>query len=300
MKCKHCGATLEENALFCRACGTEVDAEPQQDTEVDAQPQQDTEPAAICNNCGAELDEGAQFCRKCGTPITQNPQQAIHAAAICHSCGAELDEGAQFCRACGAQVTPQPEHAPKKPILRRMHLRLPKLNRRLLAVIGICVLLLAVLIAVIVSIASCSRTSGFSSTDELQQAVIAALEKGDGDRLRALAKTAEPLLGQHPEVYGKGNTPKAVMQNYYRTLAESLKTRITEQYGKGFRLEFPSDTKILTGAEIYETNRALDVDAPQYAVISGTLFVENHSVGTLSMTAAEIDGEWKLLVVYIY
>ena len=90
------------------------------------------------------------------------------------------------------------------------------------------------------------------------------------------------------------------MQNYYRTMAKSLKTRLDEQYGKGFRLELPAETTLLTGADTYETNRALGVDAPQYAVIGGTLFVEGNSVGTISMTAAEIDGEWKLLVVYIY
>ena len=200
-----------------------------------------------------------------------------------------------------AEFVPEPvEHEPKKHAAHRKRFRLPKLNRRLLAAIGVAVVLLAVLVTVIVCAVSCGGKDGFQTTDELKDAVIAALEKGDGDRLQALAKTSEPILGQHPEEFGEGKTPNAVIQNYYRTLAKSLKTRLDEQYGKGFRLELPAETTLLTGADTYETNRALGVDAPQYAVIGGTLFVEGNSVGTISMTAAEIDGEWKLLVVYIY
>ncbi len=283
-----------------------------------------------CRQCGAELDEGALFCRTCGAAVSPEPEPepilfepepepVAASAGRCRVCGAELDEGALFCRTCGAAASPEPEpaeesvpepaaghssehaeHAPKKHAAHRKRFRLPKLNRRLLAAIGIAALLLAVLVTVIVCAVSCGGKDGFQTTDELKDAVIAALEKGDGDRLQALAKTSEPILGQHPEEFGEGKTPNAVMQNYYRTLAKSLKTRLDEQYGKGFRLELPAETTLLTGADTYETNRALGVDAPQYAVIGGTLFVEGNSVGTISMTAAEIDGEWKLLVVYIY
>lgn len=275
-----------------------------------------------CRQCGAELDEGALFCRTCGAAVSPEPEPepflfepepepVAASAGRCRVCGAELDEGALFCRTCGAAASPEPEHAdesvpehaehaPKKHAAHRKRFRLPKLNRRLLAAIGIAALLLAVLVTVIVCAVSCGGKDGFQTPDELKDAVIAALEKGDGDRLQALAKTSEPILGQHPEEFGEGKTPNAVMQNYYRTMAKSLKTRLDEQYGKGFRLELPAETTLLTGADTYETNRALGVDAPQYAVIGGTLFVEGNSVGTISMTAAEIDGEWKLLVVYIY
>lgn len=285
MNCKICGAPLDEGALFCRTCGAAVPQEPNPEPEPIPEPEPEPEPepdfpsSAVCPHCGAPLDEGAQFCRTCGAAVSQ----------------ASADESP-------SEHPPvhTPEHTPKKHAAHRKRFRLPKPNRRLLAAIGVAVVLLAVLVTVIVCAVSCGGKDGFRTPDELKDAVIAALEKGDGDRLQALAKTSEPILGQHPESFGEGKTPKAVMQNYYRTLAKSLKTRLDEQYGKGFRLELPAETTLLTGADTYETNRALGVDAPQYAVIGGTLFVEGNSVGTISMTAAEIDGEWKLLVVYIY
>lgn len=285
MKCRQCGAELDEGALFCRTCGAAVSPEPEPEPFLfEPEPEPVAASAGRCRVCGAKLDEGALFCRTCGAAALPEPEPAEES----------VPEPA-------AEFVPEPvEHEPKKHAAHRKRFRLPKLNRRLLAAIGVAVVLLAVLVTVIVCAVSCGGKDGFQTTDELKDAVIAALEKGDGDRLQALAKTSEPILGQHPEEFGEGKTPNAVMQNYYRTMAKSLKTRLDEQYGKGFRLELPAETTLLTGADTYETNRALGVDAPQYAVIGGTLFVEGNSVGTISMTAAEIDGEWKLLVVYIY
>ncbi len=285
MKCRQCGAELDEGALFCRTCGAAVSPEPEPEPILfEPEPEPVAASAGRCRVCGAELDEGALFCRTCGAATSPEPEHADES----------VPEPA-------AEFVPEPvEHEPKKHAAHRKRFRLPKLNRRLLAAIGIAALLLAVLVTVIVCAVSCGGKDGFQTPDELKDAVIAALEKGDGDRLQALAKTSEPILGQHPEEFGEGKTPNAVMQNYYRTMAKSLKTRLDEQYGKGFRLELPAETTLLTGADTYETNRALGVDAPQYAVIGGTLFVEGNSVGTISMTAAEVDGEWKLLVVYIY
>lgn len=298
MKCRQCGAELDEGALFCRTCGAAVSPEPEPEPilfEPEPEPER-SEPVAAsagrCRVCGAELDEGALFCRTCGAAASPEPEPAEE--SVPEPAAASVPEPA------AEHSSEHAEHAPKKHAVHRKRFRLPKLNRRLLAAIGVAVVLLAVLVTVIVCAVSCGGKDGFQTPDELKDAVIAALEKGDGDRLQALAKTSEPILGQHPEEFGEGKTPNAVMQNYYRTMAKSLKTRLDEQYGKGFRLELPAETTLLTGADTYETNRALGVDAPQYAVIGGTLFVEGNSVGTISMTAAEIDGEWKLLVVYIY
>ena len=64
MKCSKCGADLEEGVLFCRECGTRVDA-----------PQK-----RFCRECGAALTGSAKFCTECGAKIeipTIVPQEFI-------------------------------------------------------------------------------------------------------------------------------------------------------------------------------------------------------------------------------
>ena len=46
-------------------------------------------------------------------------------------------------------------------------------------------------------------------------------------------------------------------------------------------------------------NRALDIDATQYATISGPLLIGGDTVATISLTAVEWDGGWRLLIVYL-
>ncbi len=269
MKCRHCGAELDEGARFCRFCGTEAQTEPElvlasdtaPDTEPDRTPDPEPEPVA---------EERTEL------PLPERDQTIA------------FDET--------AEVRPKP----KKRIRLRLPKSLPNITPRFLVFCGIAALLLVVLLVVIISAVSCGAKDRFDSPEAVQNAVIAALERGDGDRLYRLAETSVPVLGQHPERFGEGKTPKAVMKRYYRTLAGEFRDRVASQYGKNFRLEFPAETSILTDGDLFEANRALGTEASQYRVISGTLFIEGNSVGTISMTAAEIDGEWKLLVVYIY
>ena len=51
MKCKNCGAELQDGAVFCRECGTKVDKK------------------KFCRECGSELAEGVKFCPNCGAKI---------------------------------------------------------------------------------------------------------------------------------------------------------------------------------------------------------------------------------------
>ena len=60
--CSHCGASLDDDALFCTACGNKVEAPS----------------GRICPSCGALLDTDSLFCSECGirlvTPvISQQP-----------------------------------------------------------------------------------------------------------------------------------------------------------------------------------------------------------------------------------
>lgn len=217
----------------------------------------------------------------------------------CRNCGAPLDEGAKFCRKCGTEV-PETPAAPEKKRAGFAALKTELLhNRKLLYPVAGGVLLLVIALILVISVVSCSQKA-LKTPEDVADAVVSALQKGDGDRLYALSKTAVPLLGQHPEVFGEGDSPEDVMRTYCRTLADTLKTRLSETYGRDFVLEAQLTAETVTGTAIFEPNRALDVDAAQYAVLTGPLTVSGDPVGTLRLVAAEIGGEWKLLVVYVY
>ena len=274
MKCRHCGAELDEGARFCRFCGTEIPTEPEfilaSEPELDIEPELTPEPEPVPESESDLFTEETT-----DIPLPESDQTIA------------FDEAAQT------------EQQPKKRIRLRLPKPLSRVTPRFLIFCGISALLLVALLVVILSTVSCSAKDRFDSPEAVQNAVIAALERGDGDRLYTLAETSVPVLGEHPERFGEGRTPQAVMKHYYRALAEDFHDRVASQYGKNFRLEFPAETSIQTGGDIFEANRALGIDAAQYAVISGTLFVDSNSVGTISMTAAEIDGEWKLLALYL-
>ena len=60
--CPNCGATLQDDELFCCECGTKYE-EP-------APPEPEPEPdtGGFCAKCGTQLRPGAAFCPKCGAP----------------------------------------------------------------------------------------------------------------------------------------------------------------------------------------------------------------------------------------
>lgn len=218
----------------------------------------------------------------------------------CRNCGAELDVGALFCRKCGTAVPEQPEKPKKKLALPKIDLSGLLKNKKLLMMLGAGALLLIVLAVVIVCASSCRKTERFESPDDVAQAVLTSLKKGDGKALADMAQLSAPLLGTHPEVFGEGGTPQAVMKGYYTRLAEGLQKTLTDRYGKDWRLDASLSTERVTDTSIFETNRALDIEASQFAVVSGPLTVDGEPVGTIRIVAAELDGEWRLLVVYIY
>lgn len=222
----------------------------------------------------------------------------------CRNCGAPLDPGARFCRKCGTDVPPEPAIVPRQPILTRIRQTAARLvqNKRMLAVaIGVAALLLVTVL--IICIASCAPKK-LHSPDEVASAVLTALERGDGDRLCEMASLSEEVCGAHPELFGEGKNAHAVMQGYYQRLADGAYSKWSEAYGKRFSLDADLETELMeiqlySGTSLFELNRALGIDATRYAVLSGPLYINGNVVGSISLTAVEWDGQWRLLVVYL-
>ena len=156
------------------------------------------------------------------------------------------------------------------------------------------------LIVVIVCAVSCKKPVKYETPEKLTEAVIESLEKGDGKTLYEMTGLSHKVLGEHTELFGTGDTPEAVMQGYYERLAGDLSAELTAEYGEGCRLEGETETTVVTDTTIFEANRALNLEAEKYAEITGPLSVNGESVANLRIVAVEMDGEWKLLVVYLY
>lgn len=245
-----------------------------------------------CKNCGATLDEGALFCRKCGTavPETPAPKRSALTAAKDRIVGFFAGVGA-WCSAAIAKIGDGISKLKDSGLLKK---------RRFLMMCGAALLLLIVLIVVIACAASCKKTVKYETPDELSVAVVETLNAGDGEKLYEMAKLSEKALGVHTEIFGAGDTPETVMQRYYTRLAGDLETTLTERYGGEYRLEGQLETTIVADTSIFETNRTLGLEAARYAEITGPLSVNGEQVTNIRIVAVETDGEWKLIVVYLY
>lgn len=60
-QCKHCGAQIDDDALFCTECGA----------------RSETPSVRTCPLCGAVIDADSIFCSECGTPVSSAPQQLV-------------------------------------------------------------------------------------------------------------------------------------------------------------------------------------------------------------------------------
>lgn len=77
MKCKYCGAELNEGELFCYRCGKQAEPEPA---------------ARFCIQCGAELEADAAFCWRCGASVDVEAGQESDSASAAGQDGAEADD----------------------------------------------------------------------------------------------------------------------------------------------------------------------------------------------------------------
>ena len=73
VKCPHCGALNELEAMYCASCGNPIGK-------------------TTCPNCGADLDPDADFCETCRHYIRKD---------VCSFCGAHLSGNEAFCPECG-------------------------------------------------------------------------------------------------------------------------------------------------------------------------------------------------------
>ncbi len=323
MHCNNCGAPLDEGALFCRKCGTSVSETTETSPFSDVKPKEkspftDRKPRNKHRSADAEPKEKTPSPFADAEPKEKTPSPFADAEPKekpLSSAEAEPEEPLILSNEEPEEPLvlsetepeePKPERKPKRIKERKTpkQLRLPDLKTlpkktRLMLLGGAAALLLVILTVVIVSVVSCGKAQKFTSPDAVKDAVIDALNRGDGERLAALAKISAPFLGKHPETYGEGDTPEAVMRGYYGRTADDLRTKLVARFGPDYRLEGTIETKLLSGSEIFETNRALGLEAPQYAEMTGPLTVNGETVASLRIVAAELDGEWKLIAAYV-
>ncbi len=104
--CKHCGAEIDDDCLFCIECGNHIEKDEKPAAKTDEKPQQDnvrfckcgyrvTDPEAVfCNSCGSRLESGSSSgaakpspkkrCPRCGF-TTEDPE-----VLFCIECGHKL------------------------------------------------------------------------------------------------------------------------------------------------------------------------------------------------------------------
>ncbi len=253
-----------------------------------------------CKNCGATLDEGALFCRKCGTSVLKvpEPEPKRNRKAKKTAFSGIFDRVSGWFGRVGKWFSGT--YAAIRNRFAGLKTAKPAQKRRFLLLSGVCAALLIILIIVIASAVSCKKTVQYETPEKLTEAVINALREGDGETLYKMTGLSVKVLGEHTETFGAGDTPETVMQRYYERLAGDLYTDLTARYGDGYKLEGTPETTLVKDTTIYETNRALGLEAETYAEVTTPLSVEGEPVKTLYLVAVELDGEWKLLVVYLY
>ena len=251
-----------------------------------------------CKNCGATLDEGALFCRRCGTSVPKEPEPKVTKKAKKTALSGITDRIAGWFGKAGKWFSGT--FAQIRNRFAGLKNAKPAQKRRFFLLAATFATLLVVLIVVIACAVSCKKPVKYETPEELTEAVIDALEKGDGETLYEMAGLSHKVLGEHAELFGAGDTPEAVMQGYYERLAGNLYSELTAEYGEGYLLEGQTETTIVADTTIFETNRALGLEAERYAEVTGPLYVGDAFVTNLRVVAVELDGAWKLLAVYLY
>ena len=91
--CPNCGEDLDEDALFCAACGTRIVKE----SEVSSDK---------CPQCEAPIKPGMKFCIRCGFKLEESVTSTPEVPPVrkCPNCGTELKDDSLFCYMCGTKV----------------------------------------------------------------------------------------------------------------------------------------------------------------------------------------------------
>lgn len=116
-KCPQCGEPIDEDDVFCSACGTKC-------------PKGQAIRKALCICCGQPLMSSASFCGNCGASyqLDESGYIDIPQERIC-SCGAALYDDDCFCSQCGSKVSSETEYKKAVLLCTNCHQPLRSLNK---------------------------------------------------------------------------------------------------------------------------------------------------------------------------
>ena len=109
--CLTCGMPINENAKFCKNCGTSTDQPPKPPV---------LTPGFSCPACDAHNPFGATHCQNCGRPLPRTEPGVYTAGVTCGGCGAQNAPETSRCAACGRPL-PYAYLPVAKPVNRRTH-----------------------------------------------------------------------------------------------------------------------------------------------------------------------------------
>ncbi len=82
MECSSCGTLNNNDAEFCRQCGSKLGVRE-------------------CPKCRAAAEPNARFCSMCGTQLLQSGNAA---GRTCQSCGFINPAGTTYCKRCNQKI----------------------------------------------------------------------------------------------------------------------------------------------------------------------------------------------------
>jgi ribosomal protein L40E len=99
--CTSCGASVAENARYCRSCGTPV---PVPDLEPLPSASPPLQEGSHCTRCGTLLPQSSLYCHKCGSEVASATTNDAQTAADASEPGPQAALKRGYCGRCGQEL----------------------------------------------------------------------------------------------------------------------------------------------------------------------------------------------------